>query len=1009
MYDVQSRRSCPLCNIQLKNNCSAVMHLGVTHGAVDIFLEPQHHIAKGRCEGQKRVEDLPKTDKLDAQIAHEGQLGNAQLVSQKGQHGDRPARLESSSVSGKVKSLPCSKCSKVYKTRSFLYLHYAITHFKQQIYDTYGMREPGHCPLCSKWIPTKTSGLWHFGMAHGMVEACLEPEFHVAGKSWRGKKNWQELSKPTNSDSCGQSNSVEEGAELDSDHNQEAIDGAGQQNCGQPGSSGDPSGPAIPKKRPCAKCLKTFETRSCLYQHYAQVHFKQQIAEKFGLGSQGRCPLCNLMLKSESTVRWHLGVIHGAVEEFLEPQFHVAKNRQRKPVRKPIHPTRSVGTGQLEPLRSNSPFRSSKFPCSKCTKTFDSRNNLYQHYAIVHFKQQLLETFGSGRECLICNKKFRNKLTLLFHLGITHSLVDTFLEPEFHVGKISEREMKPKLDEGGQVLESGCDYVDDGFKDIPKIEQAVSLVELSVSKNMIEERGDFEHEDDYYDDYMDLLDSPESFENEDSIKADVNIACTAGTTNVSSSSDQVEKGIIGEDEEDSKRDCGLENVLEDEMYSSSDDVANLEIEKRADKMANHQLEREWSPQARGGIASADPNKRAGKMADHQLGSEWSPQTREDIATADPDVGHTDQVDAVGEGPISYPNNGDSGASTGQTMVITQVWSMYKPHSVPDLPVAGAKTDQQQAVSLQKSSEPKGPEQNGLPDLDVTTSIGSCVISGWPVTPDSGLSKSAEGTDGSSSLCPSSGSGRADTPRSAHSHPSPGSGRANTSGSADCCPSPGCGGADTSRSADSHPSPGSGRANISVLADCCPSPGSGRQADTPRSADSHHSPGSGRANISGLADYCPSPGSGRADTHRSADSHPSPGSGRANISGLADCYPSPGSSRADTSWPAHSHPSPGSGRAETPRSADSHTSPGNVSDSVSGRFGKPVSEVGTVTTAGVPGSAQGNINSEPARPRVVRGPLTAPAATPATLLSVKTLVEQCFSDSSDEDEEASGDE
>ena len=1001
MYNVRSRRRCPLCNIQFHSRSTVLIHLGSVHGAVDIFLEPQHHIAKGRCGGEKRVEDLSKPDNsgYDNLMPCFVQL-DAQLVSQKGQPGDGPARLESSCVSGTVKSLSCSKCPKVFGKRCSLYLHYAKCHFKQQIFDKCGMSEPGHCPLCSKRLNSMTSVLWHFGITHGIVEACLEPEFHVAGRSLQGKDSMGELSKPSSSDSCGQSISVEEGAELDSDHHQEAMDGdvegyssskTGQQQCGQPRSRGFPNSSGNTKKLPCAKCPKTFERRSDLYQHYANGHFKQQLHEKFGLGSRGRCPICNLILHRESTVRWHLGVIHGMVEEFLEPQFHVAKTRLSKSARKSIEPSRSVATGQPRPVRSWGPVRPSKFACSKCTKTLHSRHSLYKHYAVAHFKQQLLETFGSGRECLICNKRFRSKVILLCHLGITHSLVDTFLEPEFHMGKISESEKKPKLDEEREVFESGCDPVDDGFnfkyiskieQDVSTVEQSVSLVELSVSKNMIEERVDFEHEDDYYDDYMDLLDSPESFENKDSIEVDANFACTSGIANGSRSSDKVVKDI-GQDEEDSKLDCGLDNVLEDEMYSSSEDnAANVEIEKRADK-----------------------------MTDHQLGSEWSLQAREDITIADPDAGHTDHVGSAGDRPTSYLNNGDSGASSCQTMVITQVWSMYKPQSIPDLPAASAKTDQQQVVSLQKSLEAN---QNSLPDLDATTSSGSCVMNGWPVTPDSGLSESAEGTDGSSDLCRS-----------------PGSGRANTPGSADYCPSPGSGRANTSGLADSHPLPGSGRANTSGSTYCCPSPGIGR-ADTSRSADSHPSPESGRANISGLADCCPSPGSGRADTPRSADIHPTTGSGQSDTPESADTHPSPGSGQANTSGSADSHPSPESGRANTSGSADSYPSPGSgmadtfVSDYVSGSVGAALSAVCTVTPGSLnvtPGAADGSstgsanscqspvfsIKGEPARPAAMLvEPLTAAAATPPMILSVKTLVEQCFSDSSDEEEEVSDD-
>ena len=98
----------------------------------------------------------------------------------------------------------------------------------------------------------------------------------------------------------------------------------------------------------------------------------------------------------------------------------------------------------------------------------------------------------------------------------------------------------------------------------------------------------------------------------------------------------------------------------------------------------------------------------------------------------------------------------------------------------------------------------------------------------------------------------------------------------------------------------------------------------------------------------------------------------------------------------------------------------------VSDYVSGSVGAALSAVCTVTPGSLnvtPGAADGSstgsanscqspvfsIKGEPARPAAMLvEPLTAAAATPPMILSVKTLVEQCFSDSSDEEEEVSDD-
>jgi hypothetical protein len=67
-------------------------------------------------------------------------------------------------------------------------MHYANVHFKEKIYANFGMRGPGSCPLCGKTMLSQNSLLWHFGIAHGFVEACLEPEFRIPGRKKKEKQ-----------------------------------------------------------------------------------------------------------------------------------------------------------------------------------------------------------------------------------------------------------------------------------------------------------------------------------------------------------------------------------------------------------------------------------------------------------------------------------------------------------------------------------------------------------------------------------------------------------------------------------------------------------------------------------------------------------------------------------------------------------------------------------------------------------------------------------------------------
>jgi hypothetical protein len=144
---VDNSEHCPLCYIKVTKIKNLLSHLGLIHGGVDTFLEPQFHIARqGQCD-RKKI--LPLTS---------GQ------------------------------KFLCVKCSKPYDSRSILYFHYAVVHFRERIYAKYGLRDKGHCPLCNKLLHGKSSIIWHFGIAHGFVEACLEPEFHIPGQEWKERK-----------------------------------------------------------------------------------------------------------------------------------------------------------------------------------------------------------------------------------------------------------------------------------------------------------------------------------------------------------------------------------------------------------------------------------------------------------------------------------------------------------------------------------------------------------------------------------------------------------------------------------------------------------------------------------------------------------------------------------------------------------------------------------------------------------------------------------------------------
>ena len=68
----------------------------------------------------------------------------------------------------------------------------------------------------------------------------------------------------------------------------------------------------------------------------------------------------------------------------------------------------------------------------KTGRTFSSRAKLYEHYSVVHYKEELEFKFGTkfSKFCPECGHPKEN---LIGHLGATHNKVEQFLPKPFHV------------------------------------------------------------------------------------------------------------------------------------------------------------------------------------------------------------------------------------------------------------------------------------------------------------------------------------------------------------------------------------------------------------------------------------------------------------------------------------------------------------------------------------------------------------------------------------------------
>jgi hypothetical protein len=97
--------------------------------------------------------------------------------------------------------------------------------------------------------------------------------------------------------------------------------------------------------------------------------------------------------------------------------------------------------------------------CSLCANVYSFWHNLYQHYVTTHFRRQILQQRGIG-PCHECGMNIKTERGVLLHYGISHNLIETFLEPEFLQPKdMSEESSIPSKDlrenkEGSDQLKS---------------------------------------------------------------------------------------------------------------------------------------------------------------------------------------------------------------------------------------------------------------------------------------------------------------------------------------------------------------------------------------------------------------------------------------------------------------------------------------------------------------------------------------------------------------------------
>ena len=98
--------------------------------------------------------------------------------------------------------------------------------------------------------------------------------------------------------------------------------------------------------------------------------------------------------------------------------------------------------------------------CYVCNFSASSRKNMYGHYATVHFKEDILAELNGSTSCMFCDKQFSSEVSLdciVKHIGITHSVLEKFLSPEYHI-KTKEKPKNGRFVKPKDFVCNECDY-----------------------------------------------------------------------------------------------------------------------------------------------------------------------------------------------------------------------------------------------------------------------------------------------------------------------------------------------------------------------------------------------------------------------------------------------------------------------------------------------------------------------------------------------------------------------
>ena len=167
----------------------------------------------------------------------------------------------------------------------------------------------------------------------------------------------------------------------------------------------------------CQLCDSVHGRYDRLVRHYCRIHFKSVICEKFKVNSSNSCRECGAKFSVQISLLNHLATVHGALAGKIP-------NKEDSKIETQI---------EIPPPDQSCSDNS----CHLCGKVRSTKKQLLSHYAIVHFKSDLVKKYkiNDTKTCNICQDKFTLKNTLLCHLATKHKVLKDWIRDKIETSK----------------------------------------------------------------------------------------------------------------------------------------------------------------------------------------------------------------------------------------------------------------------------------------------------------------------------------------------------------------------------------------------------------------------------------------------------------------------------------------------------------------------------------------------------------------------------------------------